>query len=547
MTHHQLWCIWMLCVARWLRVHGFQPVVRPTTTLVRRSATTKPKKKEDDVITPQKDDYGQWYLDVIAAGDLVDQSPVKGCMVIRPWGMAIWELLQKELDSEIKKTGAENAYFPLLIPQHFLSKEADHVEGFAKECAVVTHHRLRASDDGIEVDPDAELEEPLIIRPTSETMIWHMFGKWINSYRDLPLKINQWANVLRWEMRTRPFLRSAEFLWQEGHTAHASEDDAVETARRMLDIYADVTEKILAVPVVKGRKTATERFAGAEDTYTIEAQMPNGWALQSGTSHFLGQNFARAFDVFFQTKDGKTRDHVWATSWGVSTRLLGALVMTHSDDLGLKLPPNVAPVQVVIVPVAAKKPPDVALVNKKIDAIVTEFQRRNIRYKIDDRDYVRPGAKFFEWERKGVPLRVEIGPRDATNDQCLVVPRWSSEVDEKKITVALGDVASDVDQRLQDLQSAYFTTAQTHLETNCHFVTTYDDLKARIDQGGFVLAPWTDDAENEAAVKTDCKATIRCFPFDPAALCAEATDLKDFSCFYSHRPATHFALFARAF
>ena len=489
---------------------------------------------------------------------MMEQSPVKGCGVIMPWGMGIWELVRNEMDRKIKGSGAENAYFPLLIPQSFLSKEADHVEGFAKECAVVTHHRLMTSDDGkIVVDPEAKLEEPLIVRPTSETMIWHMFGKWIKSYRDLPLKMNQWANVMRWELRTRPFLRSAEFLWQEGHTAHASKEEALDTALEMLDIYADVVENYLGVPVIKGSKTKTERFAGAEETYTIEGQMQNGWALQSGTSHFLGQNFAKAFDVQFQDKETK-RSFVYATSWGVSTRLLGAVVMTHADDLGLKLPPTIAPVQVVIIPVAVdakKKKDDFDLVQSKIDDIVSILKKQNIRYKVDDRDYMRPGPKFFEWEKKGVPLRIEIGPRDAKNDQCVVVPRWERHMTSDKVAKVNVNIdetfADNLKQRLTDFQEGYFREAQQRLREHTFYVSNYKDMTDQLleTKGGFFLAPWCDDADNEKQVKVDCKATIRCYPFDPDALVDEpdVSNLDDKKCFYSGRPATHIALFARAF
>ncbi len=354
---------------------------------------------DSDQITPRSEDYSKWYNDVVFASDLIAQSPVRGCMVIKPWGMALWDALRDDLDRRIKASGAQNAYFPLFIPQSFLSKEAEHVEGFAKECAVVTHHRLCANPDpegngkGLLIpDPDAQLEEPLVVRPTSETVIWNMFGKWIDSYRELPLKLNQWANVVRWELRTRPFLRSAEFLWQEGHTAHASKEEALETAKEMLDVYADTCRDMLALPVVKGIKSDGERFAGADETFTIEALMQNGWALQSGTSHFLGQNFARAFEVDFQTSDG-TRELVWATSWGVSTRLIGALVMTHSDDAGLVCPPPVAPVQVVVVPILGKTPEEQTAVNAAVDAAVAALKKSGVRIKVDDRDNMRPGAK----------------------------------------------------------------------------------------------------------------------------------------------------------
>jgi len=527
-------------------------------------------------ITSMKEDYSQWYVDVISNADMVDQSPVKGCMVIKPWAMSIWEATRDELDKRIKETGAENAYFPLLIPQSFLSREAAHVDGFAKECAVVTHHRLSLVEnenaDGskeqmIVPDPAAKLEEPLIVRPTSETMIWHMFGKWIDSYRSLPLKINQWANVMRWEMRTRPFLRSAEFLWQEGHTAHATREEAEACAKEMLDIYADVVAKLLAIPVIKGAKSPTERFAGAEDTLTIEALMPNGWALQSGTSHFLGQNFAKAFDVTFQTSDGKSRDYVWATSWGVSTRLLGALVMTHSDDFGLVLPPRLAPIQLVIIPVAANKDPDA--IHALLLPLIHAFKAKNIRIKLDDRPNLRPGAKFFEWEKKGVPLRLEIGPRDAKNNQCIIARRFGAfphdDDDTQPLTKNIFSLdagpeafADEMVQLLESMQSELFQAAQTKLYHNTHRIDSYEDMKAKLlaapsnndenhsgdtdgDIPGFFLVPWYDDAENEALIKADCKATIRCFPFDSQHLA------EGLNCFYSGRPATHMAIFARAF
>lgn len=473
---------------------------------------------------------------MLAAGQLVDQSPVKGCQVIKPWGMSIWDRTREALDKKIKATGAENAYFPLLIPQSFLSREAAHVDGFAKECAVVTHHRLVATDDGVVPDPSAVLEEPLVVRPTSETIIWYMFQKWINSYRDLPLKVNQWANVVRWEMRTRPFLRSSEFLWQEGHTAHATSDEALDCAKEMLDVYADVVRDVLAVPTIKGAKSATERFAGADETLTIEALMPNGWALQSGTSHFLGQNFAKAFDVKYQTKD-QDLDLVWATSWGASTRLLGALVMTHSDDNGLVLPPSVAPVQVVIVPVAANKPEAKAKVDAAIDDIVAKLD--GVRIKVDDRPDVRPGPKFYEWERKGVPLRVEIGPRDADNGQVIVASRLGGD----KETLAIDDLAHHVTQKLDEIQTSLLKKAEANLAANTHHVDSYETMKLQIEDGpGFFLAPWCADDENEALIKKDCKATIRCYPTDHQHLIDGQQ-----KCFYSGQVATHMALFARAF
>ena len=426
-------------------------------------------------------------------------------------------------------------------PFHWLiSTQAEHVEGFAKECAVVTHHRLAADGKGgLEPDPAAELDEPLIIRPTSETMIWHMFGKWINSHRDLPLKINQWANVVRWEMRTRPFLRSSEFLWQEGHTAHATRDEALATAEEMLDVYAEVVETFLAVPVVKGAKSAIERFAGADETYTIEALMPNGWALQSGTSHFLGQNFARAFDVQFQNKDA-TRELVWATSWGVSTRLLGALVMTHSDDAGLVLPPRVAPVQVAVVPITRKNDDEgTKAVDALVDGLVAECKALGVRVKVDERPNMRPGAKFFEWERKGVPLRVEVGPRDAAEGVVVVASRLGGE----KRSVAAADAAADLAASLEDIQAQLFAAAAARLDGGTVDVGSYDELKAKIDADdlGFFRVYWAADDANEKAIKEDCSATIRCYPLDAQR------DLAGKACFYSGKPATHVALFARAF
>lgn len=512
------------------------------------------KETNANYITPRAEDYAQWYQDVIAASDMVDSSPVKGCMVIRPWGMAVWDRLKLELDGRIQDEGAQNAYFPLFIPSSFLSKEAEHVEGFAMESAVVTHYRLRAEEPGstkLIPDPDAELEEPLIVRPTSETMIWHMFGTWINSHRDLPLKLNQWANVVRWEMRTRPFLRSAEFLWQEGHTAHATSEEAVATAERMLDVYAETVEGFLAVPVTKGVKSASERFAGADNTYTIEALMQNGWALQSGTSHFLGQNFAKAFDVLFQSKDGK-RELVWATSWGVSTRLLGALVMTHSDDKGLVLPPKVAPNQVVVVPVGKAGTEDAERVADAVDKLVGELKAAGVRVHVDDRDYLRPGPKFFEWERKGVPLRLEIGPRDLADGACIIASRTGSNADEK-LKVDLADVAQRVPEMLDAMQEEMFGAAKERTASRTYEVSDYAEMKAVFeavdakedngmpDSQGFFLAPWCDDADSEKAIKEDCRATIRCYPLDKQG------GVEGKACFYSGKPATHMALFARAY
>ena len=496
----------------------------------------------NQAITPRSKDYAEWYQDVIAAADLIDASPVRGCMVIKPAGYAVWEHIRDDLDRRFKATGHVNAYFPLFIPQSFLSKEAEHVEGFAKECAVVTHHRLRAAaGGGVEPDPAAKLEEPLIVRPTSETIIWHMYGRWIKSYRDLPLLINQWANVVRWEMRTRPFLRTAEFLWQEGHTAHATRAEAIAEAEQMLEVYRSFAEETLAIPVVTGRKSASERFAGADDTYTIEAMMQNGWALQAGTSHFLGQNFARAFDVTFQAADG-TLEHVWATSWGVSTRLIGATIMAHSDDTGLVLPPAVAPTQVVIVPIwrgDAEK--------DGVLAFAAEVERAlragGVRVTTDTRDTLKPGAKYFEWERKGVPFRMEIGPRDVASRAVFLAQRTGGP----KESLPVGDLGAPfvaaVQSRLAAFQSALLERARAFRVANTHRVATYSDMRAALESngGGFFLVPWADDAAAEAHIKEDCRATIRCFPLDSQA---EAEGQR---CFYSGKPATHMALFARAY
>ena len=483
-------------------------------------------------ITPRDRDYSQWYLDVIAAAQLADYSPVKGCIVFRPHGFAMWEEMKNDLDARFKETGHVNAYFPLLIPVSFLSKEADHVEGFAKECAVVTHHRLRAAaGGGVEPDPASKLEEPLVIRPTSETIIWHMYGQWIQSHRDLPILINQWANVVRWEMKTRPFLRTAEFLWQEGHTAHATADEAVIETRKMLDVYADFARDALAMPVIKGVKSASERFAGAVDTYCIEAMMQNGWALQAGTSHFLGQNFAKAFDVTFQN-DAGVREHVWATSWGVSTRMIGAVIMTHSDDTGLVLPPAVAPVQVVLTPIWRSEE-EKALVVGFAETVKREL--KGLRVALDVRENMKPGAKYFEWERKGVPLRLEIGPRDVASNQVFAAARTGG----KKFGIALEGIRASVDAKLAEIQAELLAKATERRDAGTHRVASYDELKSRIDAGGFFLVNWKDDAANEAKIKEETKATIRCFPLDAPA--------PDGPCFYSGRPADRVAIFAKAY
>lgn len=512
---------------------------------------------ESDFITAREIDYSKWYNDIIRVTGLAETSPVRGCMVIKPWGMSIWDRIRNELDDRIKEHGAENAYFPLLIPKSFLSKEAEHVDGFAKECAVVTHHRLKTSDDGndLVVDPEAELEDPLIIRPTSETMIWYMFRKWIGSYRDLPLKVNQWANVMRWEMRTRPFLRTSEFLWQEGHTAHATPEGAQKDARDALEMYATLCESLLAIPVVRGIKSPSERFAGAMETYTIEALMQNGWALQSGTSHFLGQSFGKAFDVTFQDVNGQ-RQMVWGTSWGVSTRLIGALIMTHSDDAGLVLPPKIAPHQVVIVPIAPKKNDveAIELMDKAIMTLMNDLKQAGIRVKLDDRDFVRSGAKFFEWERKGVPLRIEIGPRDVRQNVCVFKYRAGS-TSQEKLTVNLSEVAEMTVSGLEMLQKELYETALQRLNNGITSSTdnsiSYEEMKTALmsDEAstypgnGLYLVPWKCNAENEKNIKDECKATIRCYPID-----ANEKGLhQGRKCFYSGDDATHMALFGRAF
>ncbi len=486
-------------------------------------------------ITTREQDYSQWYLDVIAAAELADYSPVKGSMVLRPHGYSVWEAIRDDLDRRFKETGHVNAYFPLFIPMSFLSKEAQHVEGFAKECAVVTHHRLRAAQGGgVEPDPESKLEEPLIVRPTSETIIWDMYRKWIQSWRDLPLLINQWANVVRWEMKTRPFLRTAEFLWQEGHTAHATADEAMAEAKTMLGVYRDFARETLAVPVLAGCKSSSERFAGAVETFTIEALMQNGWALQAGTSHFLGQNFAKAFEVTYQTKDGG-REFVWATSWGVSTRLVGAVIMTHSDDSGLVLPPAVAPIQVVITPIWKTDGEKAAVMEfaQKVRAAIAP----KVRVKLDDRDTLKPGAKYFEWERRGVPLRLEIGPRDMQSSQVFAAPRTGG----KKFPIAFAGIEDAVPAKLAEIQKLLLDRAAERLQKSLTAVASYDEFKQKIEAGGLFLAPWHDDAQWEAKIKDETRATLRCFPLEGQ----EAAQGK--ACFASGRPATHMAIFARAY
>lgn len=461
-------------------------------------------------LTKRSDNYSKWYNELVVKADLAEQSAVRGCMVIKPYGYAIWEKMQQQLDKMFKKTGHQNAYFPLLIPKSFLSREADHVEGFAKECAVVTHYRLKTDPDGngVVVDPAARLEEELIIRPTSETIIWNTYKNWIHSYRDLPLLINQWANVFRWEMRTRMFLRTAEFLWQEGHTAHATREEAEEEVRRMINVYADFAENYMAVPVVKGVKSETERFAGAIDTYTIEAMMQDGKALQSGTSHFLGQNFAKAFDVTFMNKENKP-EYVWATSWGVSTRLMGALIMSHSDDNGLVLPPKLAPIQVVIVPIY-KNEEQLAQISEKIKPLLEELDDMGISVKYDDDVKKRPGFKFADYELKGVPVRLAIGARDLENNTVEVMRRDTLE----KETLSFDGLAQQIKDLLKEIQKNIFEKAKKFRDSNIVEVDTYDEFKKQIEKGGFILAHWDGTPETEARIKEETMATIRCIPFD---------------------------------
>lgn len=464
--------------------------------------------KELKELTKRAENYSQWYNDLVVKADLAEQSAVRGCMVIKPYGYAIWEKMQQQLDLMFKETGAQNAYFPLLIPKSFLSREAEHVEGFAKECAVVTHYRLRAKEDksGVEVDPAAKLEEELIVRPTSETIIWNTYKNWIHSWRDLPLMCNQWCNVMRWEMRTRPFLRTSEFLWQEGHTAHATKEEAEKEAKLMLSVYAKFAEEWMAVPVVQGVKSETERFAGALDTYTIEAMMQDGKALQSGTSHFLGQNFAKAFDVTYLNKDNKP-EYVWATSWGVSTRLVGALIMTHSDDNGLVLPPRLAPLQVVIIPIA-NKPEQLAAVSEKVDVIVKGLKTKGISVKYDDSDNKRPGFKFADYELKGVPVRLVLGARDLENETIEVMRRDTLE----KETRNIDGISDYVEKLLEEIQQNIFNKAKTARDARIYECDNYEDFKERIKDGGFFLCHWDGTSETEAKIKEDTQATIRCVP-----------------------------------
>lgn len=486
-------------------------------------------------ITPRSEDYSQWYIDIVKNADLAENSSVRGCMVIKPYGYAIWEKMHDILDRMFKETGHSNAYFPLFIPKSFLCREADHVEGFAKECAVVTHYRLKTDPEGgVMVDPEARLEEELIVRPTSETIIWDTYKRWIQSYRDLPILCNQWANVVRWEMRTRLFLRTAEFLWQEGHTAHATREEAVAETEQMLRVYADFAEKFMAIPVIKGIKSPNERFAGAIDTYCIEALMQDGKALQAGTSHFLGQNFAKAFDVKFLNKENK-QEYVWATSWGVSTRLIGALIMTHSDDNGLVLPPQLAPIHVVIIPIY-KNEEQLQTIIEKVNPLVEKLKAKGISVKFDTDDSKRSGWKFNEYEMKGVPVRVAIGPRDLENNQAEVARRDTLT----KETVSFENIDNYIEQLLQDIQQNIYDKALKFREENTRKADTWEEFVDILDnQGGFVAAHWDGTPETEDLIKEKTKATIRCIPFD--------NPLEEGKCILTGKPSKQRVLFARAY
>lgn len=486
-------------------------------------------------LTKRADNYSQWFSDLVVKADLAEQSAVRGCMVIKPYGYAIWEKMQQQLDRMFKETGAQNAYFPLLIPKSFFSREAEHVKGFAKECAVVTHYRLCASEDGnsVEVDPSAKLEEELIIRPTSETIIWNTYKNWIHSWRDLPLMCNQWCNVMRWEMRTRPFLRTSEFLWQEGHTAHATREEAEEEAKKMLDVYAKFAQDWMAVPVVCGVKSETERFAGALDTYTIEAMMQDGKALQSGTSHFLGQNFAKSFDVTFLNKENKP-EYVWATSWGVSTRLIGALIMTHSDDNGLVLPPKLAPIQVVVIPIG-KAGEQMQAIADKLQPVIEQLRKAGVTVKYDDSDNRRPGFKYADYELKGIPVRIVMGGRDLENNTVEIMRRDTLE----KETIGFEGLAEHIVSVLDDMQANIFKKALDYRNAHIYECNDYEEFKERIKDGGFFLCHWDGTEETEARIKEDTQATIRCVPFE-----FEQTEGVDM---VSGKPAKHRVIIARSY
>lgn len=487
------------------------------------------------VLTDKEENYSQWYNDLVIKADLAENSSVRGCMVIKPYGYSIWEKMQSILDSMFKETGHVNAYFPLFIPKSFFSKEASHVEGFAKECAVVTHYRLKNKNTGgIEVDPEAKLEEELIVRPTSETIIWNTYKNWIKSYRDLPLLVNQWANVVRWEMRTRLFLRTAEFLWQEGHTAHANKQEALEEAERMINVYSCFAQEYLGIPVLIGTKSENERFAGAEETYCIEALMQDGKALQCGTSHFLAQNFAKAFDVKFLNKDNK-EEYVWATSWGVSTRLMGALVMAHSDNNGLVLPPKLAPIQVVIVPIY-KTDEELNKISARVHILCDKLKAGNISYKYDNRDSQRPGYKFAEWELKGVPVRIAIGPKDYDNNTWEVARRDTLE----KETITDEDILQKIISLMDDIQKNIYSKAEVFRNKNTYKVDTYEEFKQILNtKPGFILAHWDGTKETEEKIKEETKATIRLIPQDPV--------LEQGKCIYSGKPSKYRVIFAKSY
>lgn len=486
-------------------------------------------------LTKRADNYSQWYNDLVYKADLAEQSPVRGCMIIKPYGYAIWEKMRSQLDKMFKQTGVRNAYFPMLIPKSFFSREAEHVSGFAKECAVVTHYRLKASEDGkeVNVDPAAKLDEELIIRPTSETIIWNTYKGWIHSWRDLPILCNQWCNVMRWEMRTRPFLRTSEFLWQEGHTAHATKEEAEQEAQKMLGVYADFVENYMAVPVLQGVKSETERFAGALDTYTIEAMMQDGKALQSGTSHFLGQNFAKSFDVTFLNKENKP-EYVWATSWGVSTRLMGALIMVHSDDNGLVLPPKLAPIQVVIIPIS-KNAEQLKAISDKLAPVIEKLTELGVSVKFDDSDNKRPGFKFADYELKGVPVRLVMGGRDLENNTIEIMRRDTLE----KENVSFDGIVERVTAMLDDIQVRLYEKARQYRDAHIYECDNYEEFKERIKDGGFFLCHWDGTPETEAKIKEETQATIRCVPF--AFEQTEGVDM------VSGKPAKHRVIIARSY
>ena len=488
-------------------------------------------------LTKREDDYSKWYNELVVKADLAENSSVRGCMVIKPYGYAIWEKMQSQLDKMFKETGHQNAYFPLFVPKSLFEAEEKNAEGFAKECAVVTHYRLKNDDKNpgkLIVDEKAKLEEELIVRPTSEAIIWNTYKNWIQSYRDLPILINQWANVVRWEMRTRLFLRTAEFLWQEGHTAHATKQEAIEEAEQMNNIYAEFAQNFMGIPVIKGLKSESERFAGAEETYCIEALMQDGKALQAGTSHFLGQNFAKAFDVKFADKSGAL-EHVWATSWGVSTRLIGALIMTHSDDNGLVLPPNLAPIQVVIIPIY-RSDEQFELICAKVNLIIDRLKAKNISVLFDKRDTYKPGFKFNEHEIKGVPIRIAIGPKDLENSTLEIFRRD----DMVKETIGFDEVFDKIDFLLEDIQSNLFSKAKTFTENNTRIVNNYDEFKSILNnEGGFISAHWDGSKETEDKIKKETKATIRCIPLNSVK--------ESGKCIYSNKPSSQRVLFAKAY